>query len=594
LLNPKQTGVFLLLILLHANVICQAGEKPVVELRVLIDVSGSMKKNDPQNLRIPALRLLTGLLPEKSRSAAWLFAKKTTPLIGNAVVNKHWKQMANAVSGKIHARGQFTDIERALHTANNHWATPAEKYRRHILLLSDGVVDVPGGDAKSDASRQRILEKLLPALQKNAVKVHTIALSNDADHPLLQAISGGTDGWYEKVEDADQLNRAFLHLFEQSAKQPSLPLKENRFKVDDSIKDMTILVFHAEDSEQINVITPNGQAYQWHAHPNKVEWHREQGFDLITVNDPVPGDWQLDAKQDPDNRVLVVTNLDLQVSELPNYLIPGTPRSVHAQLLQKGKPVTLQALIERTRFILKQTVDNETVEGIMFDHGKPPDQTASDGIYSQNITEPVESTSTELIVSAAGPTFERQYRHQMKVLSHLLAAQITQLDAEHEHKFRITLRPSEQAAGISFDSVKFRAPPDVEKWLAVPASKPRNWVVELHASWAEKFIEFNIEGHFSGQPPFVVKQSQILPKDKSIAPVKQAKPAHEHEPVKAEKEDDVQEVEEKAAMDWKVVIAFVLIINGIAGLIGLVGFLVWQKRRQRPVPPVETEQAQKA
>ena len=32
------------------------------DVRVLIDVSGSMKKNDPKNLRSPALRLLVGLL----------------------------------------------------------------------------------------------------------------------------------------------------------------------------------------------------------------------------------------------------------------------------------------------------------------------------------------------------------------------------------------------------------------------------------------------------------------------------------------------------------------------------------------------------
>ena len=33
------------------------------DVRVVIDVSGSMKQNDPNDLRIPALNLLIGLLP---------------------------------------------------------------------------------------------------------------------------------------------------------------------------------------------------------------------------------------------------------------------------------------------------------------------------------------------------------------------------------------------------------------------------------------------------------------------------------------------------------------------------------------------------
>ena len=41
--------------------------EPVNDVRVMIDISGSMKHNDPHNLRAPALRLLTGLLPKGAR-----------------------------------------------------------------------------------------------------------------------------------------------------------------------------------------------------------------------------------------------------------------------------------------------------------------------------------------------------------------------------------------------------------------------------------------------------------------------------------------------------------------------------------------------
>ena len=41
-------------------------EEPVSDVRILIDVSGSMKKNDPNNLRAPALRLVIGLHGKES------------------------------------------------------------------------------------------------------------------------------------------------------------------------------------------------------------------------------------------------------------------------------------------------------------------------------------------------------------------------------------------------------------------------------------------------------------------------------------------------------------------------------------------------
>ncbi|RLA17269.1 MAG: hypothetical protein DRQ56_09430, partial [Gammaproteobacteria bacterium] len=51
------------LFLTNANAEEAVVTKPSVDVRVLIDVSGSMKQNDPRNLRIPALKLLVNLLP---------------------------------------------------------------------------------------------------------------------------------------------------------------------------------------------------------------------------------------------------------------------------------------------------------------------------------------------------------------------------------------------------------------------------------------------------------------------------------------------------------------------------------------------------
>ena len=93
------------------------------DIRVLVDVSGSMKTTDPQNLRIPALKLLAELLPANATAGIWVFDQKVVPLMPVATVTPQWKQKARASAAKIHSRGLFTHIEAALAAASRDWSS---------------------------------------------------------------------------------------------------------------------------------------------------------------------------------------------------------------------------------------------------------------------------------------------------------------------------------------------------------------------------------------------------------------------------------------------------------------------------------------
>jgi len=111
-----------------------------------------------------------------------------------------------------------------------------------MVLLTDGMVDISKDPALNTASRARVLEQSLPRLKELGVKVHTIALSARADHELMRTLSQETGGWYEQVEDVAQLQRVFLRIFEKVGRPDALPLKDNRFIVDKSIEEATLLV----------------------------------------------------------------------------------------------------------------------------------------------------------------------------------------------------------------------------------------------------------------------------------------------------------------------------------------------------------------
>ena len=58
------------------------------DVRVLIDISGSMKKNDPANLRQPALRLFISLLPSDTQAGVWTFGQWVNMLIPHDSVTR--------------------------------------------------------------------------------------------------------------------------------------------------------------------------------------------------------------------------------------------------------------------------------------------------------------------------------------------------------------------------------------------------------------------------------------------------------------------------------------------------------------------------
>ena len=385
------------------------------DVRVLIDISGSMKQNDPHNLRRPALRMLVGLLQPGTCAGVWTFAKWTNPLAPLAGLDEAWKKKALALSQQIKSPGTFTNIERVLEDATKDWSGRPTTHNRHLVLLTDGMVDVSKVAGESAASRKRILEKLLPHLKQLGVKVHTIALSDRADHELMKRLSGETGGWYQQVDGADQLKRVFLKVFEQVGKPEGVPLKDNRFTVDASVKEATILLFREKGSPAPVLISPNGEEYKDSDLVAGVAWYKDQGYDLITVGSPTRGEWSLRADVDPDNRVMIVTDLKLETSEVPAHLATGEAVMLSANLSNKGKVVRRKAFLR----LLDVRADAITRDGTdplgLNDKGQHGDEKAGDGRYSVQYTEKKAFDEVELLFSVESPTFMREKRYHLAV-----------------------------------------------------------------------------------------------------------------------------------------------------------------------------------
>lgn len=381
------------------------------DVRVLIDVSGSMKKTDPSNLRVPALKLLAELLPAGTTAGVWLFDQGVTPLLPPAVVDEAWKRTAREQAGKIHSRGLYTNIEAALEAASADWhAVPLPNGAgRHIVLLTDGVVDVAEDAAASDASRKRLLGEVVAALRQKSAHVHTVALSQDVDAELLAMLSDTTAGWREEAPTAAALQRAFLHMFEQATPPDTVPLQGTKFTVDASVHEFTLLVFRQAGAPPLTLLAPDRRTLSAASPGQDSRWDSEEGYDLVTVESPAAGEWSFSGEEDPDNRAIIVTDITLQLNDVPSVALRGEALPLTASLRERERPIEREDFLALTRMnavVLGAAGTGELLE-LPFD--------AAARSFRGSLEAALPAGAYELVVRASGGTFERELRRRVRI-----------------------------------------------------------------------------------------------------------------------------------------------------------------------------------
>ncbi|MBI2379260.1 MAG: VWA domain-containing protein [Gammaproteobacteria bacterium] len=565
---------------------------------MLIDVSGSMKKNDPHNLRIPALRLLTQLLPKAgNKTGVWTFAEKVNMLIPWKPVDKAWQEKADTAAGQIHSRGLFTNIPAAIETASFAWEQPDLQTKRSIILLTDGMLDIAKEPEKNAAARRKLLDEALPRLKATGARIHTIALSREADAEVLSKLSGATDGWFQSVDDAEALQRAFLKIFEQAANRDSLPLNDNRFKVDAQIEEFTLLVFRKPGSAAAQLISPSGKSHDVEHLAEGMRWHRDASYDLITVEKPEQGEWVLKAAVDPDNRVLVVSKLGLRTPEIPNNLLAGESILYAASLTEDGELIKRQDFLDLVGFSLQEERAGFREDHPLKDDGQGADSVRGDGRYTVEIPAGEEELTINLDLRVKSPTFERRRQHGI----HVYGAPydyVIRLAKEGEHQHSLELSP--KAAVIDLESLQLQAqvtgPDGATQAMPFAPGEGSKLLLSLPVveSGGEYSVVIHAEGRTATGRAFKIDNAPIRIATEPLAghaPVAQEEhkdphaKADEHEP----KEEAHEPEETEGHTNWALWIGIGLGLNVVLVVAGILLARLLKKRRLAAVAELAGE-----
>ncbi|MFU1793792.1 vWA domain-containing protein [Paenibacillus azoreducens] len=185
------------------------GSKPIKDIALVIDNSGSMQETDPDNGRYAAAKNLIDRMDSDNRVAVMVFNDRTTLLQPfMKLKNQAAKDKVIGEIDALDATDGGTDISLALADTMKHIEGQGEGRGTMVVLLSDGFSEVDLNTALS------------PYKQKH-IQVNTIGLSlvQAQGSSLLREIAQETGGQYYDVQNADGLSPVFQKIYKDAGER---------------------------------------------------------------------------------------------------------------------------------------------------------------------------------------------------------------------------------------------------------------------------------------------------------------------------------------------------------------------------------------
>lgn len=176
-----------------------------------------------------------------------------------------------------------------------------------------------------------------------------------------------------------------------------IPFFDNRFRIDAEVDEITLLMFRRRGAPAVVLVRPDGSKMNVRtADEHGVEWHDTNTYDLIHIPHPMAGPWQALGRILPESRIMVLSDIELDVDPLPEHLMSGETLKVTARLQNAGDPInardfrdilTLDVIFISTNNPDYDNFGRGIVQVAQFrDDGRGFDERARDGVFTGEFT----------------------------------------------------------------------------------------------------------------------------------------------------------------------------------------------------------------
>lgn len=532
------------------------------DTRIVVDISGSMAKTDPDRLLIPSVEALIELLPDAQPASIWTFGSQVNRLMDHEPVTDLWRAQAQIKARALPAVGLRTALPAALAAAS--WDRAGQRRQRDLILLTDGRLDLGPSAQDNAAARETLLQSLVPELARAGIRLHALALSDLGDLPLLQALTAATGGHFQPVRDLaglpeqladlmarvrgiDELPRPLppavgagakamplarnvsservdkgMAVTAETVKPTGAPGRATTFRAEPNLAELTLFVepekSGAEEGTVAQLEGPDGTSYDQFRVPPGARWHVAGPREVITLRQPQAGDWTLTGGR--ALRLFTYGELRLVLLDQPSRLAPGLVHALTFALEDQrtGAPVS-PALARLVAFSAEVIAEEGRATATV--------ERSVDGLLQVMVANLDGVERGELVLSATAPTFERELRHGFEVA----------------HPLRVELQPPSAATdgavgessvgllwaalnqpGVDSQAMSIAAgiaqPPAARRWYPLRREAAGLWQLALPSELAgEVELEVDVRAKYLNGGEFSYRTAPL----RTILPVTEAR-----------------------------------------------------------------------
>lgn len=158
-----------------------------------------------------------------------------------------------------------------------------------------------------------------------------------------------------------------------------IPLLDNRFRIDPETDQITFIFNHSKGHQRVVLVRPDGSKLYQQRHPNKVAWVSSKTQNIVTIQEPMAGPWQAVAELDGDNRIKIISDVQLKVNRLPLKLYAREYITTHVSLYYDGKIMVNPAYLDDAKLTISLLGGANKRMALYQDNGKHYDQLPFDG-----------------------------------------------------------------------------------------------------------------------------------------------------------------------------------------------------------------------
>lgn len=198
---------------------------------------------------------------------------------------------------------------------------------------------------------------------------------------------------FNNVFAAQQTEQDTLNYLDNNEITNGISYFDNRFRIDAQIDEIILIFYRSKGSPPVILVQPNGAKLKINDYPkDTMQWFDGISFDIIKIQKPTPGPWQVIGNILPKSKIMVISQIKLAAEPLPKLLLAGETLKITAQLYNG------EHIIEQPAFrdVVSLDVDFYSTNNVNYgnfgadnvkltsfrDDGKVLDEYAGDGIFT--------------------------------------------------------------------------------------------------------------------------------------------------------------------------------------------------------------------